>query len=125
MFPPLPYQPARFALDASDQEFDGYDCRQKWNGWAVPYFTKEQADIVCERTNEIGQYQMFYDPQRDAYVMPWGGDGKPEDHEVFEATTIKDAKGEKIKVYSIGGFAWCWDRVDNLPPQPNTNPAKD
>ncbi len=121
----LPCEPARFALDASDQVFDGYDCRQNWNGWAVPYFTKEQADIVCARTNEIGQYQMFYDPERDAYVMPWGGADKPEDYEVFDATTIKDAEGHQIKVYSIGGFAWCWESGDNQQSTEQLTPEKD
>lgn len=89
---------------ADGQSFACYLDGSKWNGWAMPYFTKEQADAYLAATPD-GMTGSF-DEARNVYVFTCEGE---EPYEV-EAEVI-DADGQHVTVYPIGAGYWVWDEV--------------
>jgi hypothetical protein len=82
-----------------------YDPFVNWNGWIVPYFTKEVAqqviaDINANKTN--GTTTLTW---RGEDIIMWEQDS--------EAQVIEPAQlqydGQTITVYCIGGYEWVWD----------------
>jgi hypothetical protein len=85
--------------------FPAYLNGERWNGWAMPYFTKETAlDMLTASGNTFR-----FDDARDAFIIsePEAYDG--EDY-VIEAEQI-DVNGERVKVYAVGAGCWVWDEV--------------
>ncbi len=74
-----------------------------WNGFAVPYFEKNQADQIVKDMNESQSGKNHYDSDKDAYIFVIE-DAQPD---IFEAQTIKTLEGDK-KVYPIGAYSWVW-----------------
>lgn len=98
-----------------------------WNGWACPYFTKEQADRFVDAYNEIVTGEIGsdsinkgrYDRQQDAFVF---FNESAEEDEVFVAETIGGRK-----LYPIGAFSWCWwieENDDDVPEERIADAAK-
>jgi hypothetical protein len=86
---------------------EGYTYRGHWNGWAVPFFNKEQADRVAIA------YKGRYLPAQDAYQFSGDGypltkDTKDEDTDIFPGEDLV-IDGNTLHVYPIGGGCWCWD----------------
>lgn len=81
-----------------------YSDGQRWNGWEMPHFEKEEADRLAALTGDLR-----YDPERDAFVQRIDGGGDS-DEDVWTAQTIRVA-GADVKVYAIGAGSWCWDEV--------------
>lgn len=94
---------ALFEIDGWDVAFEGYSFYERWNGWAVPYFTKEVADKLAIKLTNQGEHTV-YDEERDAYIVTFD---ELEEPEVFPAEDI-----DGMKLYSIGGCSWCWDIVE-------------
>lgn len=91
-------RPTRFTIDSLDGTFDGHTQDEDWNGWAVPYFTYEQALTVlaaCQKANQHG----FYDAVSDRFIFSF----KDED-ESYEAEEI-----DGLKVYPVGARNWIWE----------------
>lgn len=65
-----------------------------WNGWACPWFSKDQCDSMNDWLNEMFGDEMHYDSDADAYIC---------DDEVFYG---KDIDGEHL--YPIGNGSWVW-----------------
>ena len=88
-------------------DFPCYLSPNTWNGWAMPYFTKEQADKVTEWTNSRGSGEvMKYDAEKDAFTVSgiiWSDD-PDEEPEVWEAI---EHEGQKL--YGIGAGSWTWN----------------
>lgn len=58
---------ASFTLEPLEgQTFAGYTAGQQWNGWACPYFTKEQAQRIVEAWHTCG-FKVDYDPADDVF----------------------------------------------------------
>ena len=76
-----------------------------WNGWAMPYFTKEQADVIV--ASGVGPF--VYDAATDSYSYT-PDDFYPEDVETYEAIEY-----EGQKVYGIGAGSLCWNYPDADP----------
>ena len=76
-----------------------------WNGWAMPYFTKEQADVVVAS----GCGPFIYDDAVDAYTYT-PDPSCPEDIETYEAVEL-----EGQKLYGIGAGSLCWNYPDTDP----------
>ena len=102
----------RFVLDDVAEVFDVYTDGSLWNGWHCPRFTREQADRVCEALNAKygdGDKRMYYDPASDAYRVREG-------FLDYDDDGMEPAKGAvgvipgagSVKLYSIGGWSWCW-----------------
>ena len=70
-----------------------------WNGWAMPYFTKEQADVVV--ASGVGPFA--YDEATDTYSYT-PDPTYPEDVDTYGAVEY-----EGQKVYGIGAGSLCWN----------------
>lgn len=90
-----------FSLPSDDVTLKGYfNHLEDWNGWKIPYFTKEVAESFAADTNHAGQY-----------TAQWDGDKLTVTH-----TEDKDDQitcepinhPEYGLLYCIGGYHWCW-----------------
>jgi hypothetical protein len=92
---------------------------EHWNGWACPYFEREESERLLRAQLAAG-FHGRYDPERDAYVFPYGFDDPdydPNDPEwagepdwVFGGIEL-----EGRHVYPIGSWAWTWSRARDEP----------
>ena len=82
----------------------------RWNGWAIPAFTFEEALRVAADThllgakyNDKGDSVEFasYDAGRDAFIMTGGGRNEDDAPLVITATTCCGR-------YDIGAMNWTW-----------------
>ena len=96
---------ARFSLMDSDELFSGWTDGSSWNGWAVPYFERLEAERLIRWLNDE---RSRFDEQRKAFLT-WSADGE---EELWEATEIRISDGTTVHAYSIGGGSWCWDEVE-------------
>jgi len=90
----------------------------RWNGWAKPSFTYEQALKVMEWINQYPTLDpsapvqpplFYYDKDKDAFVC--GSEDDPNYYECYEGSEIELASGGKIKTYPIGAGTWIWDEA--------------
>jgi hypothetical protein len=94
-----------FTTDGFTQsiKFKGITYGHTWNGWAVPYFTKE---VAFEIVALMPEQHLKYSEETDCFIYNdfsvTGGD--EEYNEYFNADEI-----DGQKYYSIGGCSWCWD----------------
>jgi hypothetical protein len=79
---------------------------RRWNGWGMPYFTRETVNQLIEMG--IGPIQ--WDGEK--VVCRMGDD--PEDIEIYEPITAPDG----TPIWGVGAGSWCWNGVE-FPPQPN------
>ena len=83
--------------------FLGLTYGHTWNGWAVPYFTKEVAlEIVAQMPCNLR-----YSEETDSFIYNDIEFTKSEDYN--EHYGAEEINGQKY--YSIGGCSWCWDEV--------------
>ena len=119
----MPLVKATFGLPCEDEVFEGFhDPEIRWNGYACPLFTFEVAEQVAAvvtrsfATNPDAEV-VVYNPDTDVFVEYLAGynhprtgdgaeDGGPSPCETFEPMRMA---GQKL--YSIGGFEWCWFEV--------------
>jgi len=101
--------PTRFWLDSViEPPVDGFTAGARWNGWACPYFTREQADRVVELSNAANNSEdadvriiVTWDEARQAYIIV---DGQyPDEEDVMDAVVV-----DGVAYYCIGGWSWCW-----------------
>lgn len=81
---------------------------RKWNGWAVPYFTKEVGmnQVLCEYMGP--EDAAWFDVTHDRFsIKLWG---TPEDEIEYAPGQDIVVDGKTIHVYQIGD-GWCWDEV--------------
>ena len=74
---------------------------EKWNGWDVPYFTKEGGLWLIDKMsglqyNEAADSFQYTDPEM------------PEAIDDFSAIEIDVAPDQRRRLYSIGGGMWTW-----------------
>ena len=82
----------------------------RWNGWAIPAFTFEEALRVAADThllgakyNDKGDSVEFasYDAGRDAFIMTGGGRNEGDEPLIVTATICCGR-------YAIGAMNWTW-----------------
>ncbi len=106
-------QSATFALDAfGDRYFHGFTDGKRWNGFACPLFSLEEA-LRLTRINNATTYcgRIEYDAIRDAFVFDEHADG--DDNALPSVPVVfwpEFVDGQKV--YGIGASAWCWYEVD-------------
>lgn len=105
-----PAKPPEFALTPISADWldenvrlQAYTNGYRWNGWAQPYFTLEQAKVLQEHMPALQ-----YSSEEDVFLMPDDNEDEPWR---FAPETIQ-VSGEAIKVYGIGAGAWCWTADD-------------
>ena len=74
---------------------------QRWNGWVMPYFSFETAQILVQLMPDLS-----YDSERDAFIVR-ADEGQDEDG-VYESETLV-IDGVPVKTYAIGAGFWCWE----------------
>ena len=106
----------RFSLDCLLEEgVEGYHTGENWNGWACPYFTKEQGEQIMAAFNKIPDYSgeaapfpARYDEARDAFITYSGYDEQPED--VWKGEPFDQLDG--LRLYPIGTGSWTWNEEE-------------
>lgn len=91
-----------FSLDG-ETHYEGYNEPDVyWNGFEVPYFTKEIAEKIVSDNSE---------------TLSWNGEvilEKEEGYEDEDSDTTEpiviNVNGKELKVWCIGGFKWVWSR---------------
>lgn len=102
--------------------YDGYTFGDTWNGWASPLFTFDVAKKVLQHSVAVENERLpnddkcsyRYNKEKDvftyklaeAYSEPggWKYEYKGQDIEY---------KGQKLHVYPIGAWEWCWRTIDH------------
>lgn len=89
--------------------FKAWTTGARWNGWATPFFEKEEADRVITLLGSLLEDQgerAYFDEAKDAYVVErqYAPDIR---RDVFDAETIETPKGTR-KVYAIGAYSYTW-----------------
>lgn len=99
-----------------EKMYEGYYLdSEKWNGWYVPYFEKNVAlKIAKDLNNEF--FKSYFDKDSDSFVIidKMYIDDKNKNQDKNEYTSFYPAytetyNNQKIKVYSIGGWAIAWN----------------
>lgn len=97
-------------------EFEGYSADERWNGWACPYFTFDQAMRVVQQHNALYRQsqehredrrfphlggEAWYDEQADEFCFPADGG---------ELYRFGSAWRDGLKLYAIGTYEWTWSQ---------------
>ena len=98
---------AIFTIGEYPKAYIGYTSGRLWNGWATPYFEKEEAIKVMEGFNECAEFPMQYDEVYDQFYIL---DSESGELEKWEKTIAITAEGTKY-VYGIGAYCWTWDEA--------------
>lgn len=94
--------------------FDGYTKGESWNGFACPYFTREQGLRIVQMWNEVGvemaqpghcPLAAWFDEATDTFVFPMA-DATSLDAEEIDRFPGIDAEG--LHLYPIGTAGWTW-----------------
>lgn len=92
-----------FVIDAFENDiFEGFTDDRKWNGWACPYFTFEQAKKVVE-VHKRATSNAWYDEKSDTFNFQMDKEDK-DDIESYEPI-----KMEGQKFYPVGNSQWVWE----------------
>ena len=83
-----------------------HDPEARWNGWAMPYFTRKTANAI------VAEIPAFEDGKPYGYFegdicFIW--DYGLEDYESYKPTSLE---GVDELVYGIGAGSWVWDSVE-------------
>ena len=98
-----------FTIDGIAPAYIGYTDGDRWNGWATPYFEKEEAFRVMEDYNKNTEIPIFYNEQYDTFYH-FGTDNYS--GEMWKGEDHKTEDGIK-HLYSIGAYCWVWDDVND------------
>lgn len=105
------YHLTTFGFDGMDKGWLGYSANQYWNGWAVPYFTKEVVEQIMDHLELDDMGVTWYCAENDTYYYYIDGN-TIEDYELVYETKGTDiiVDGETVHVYDIGdGWTWMED----------------
>ena len=100
---------ALFTIVGCPKAYIGYTNGDDWNGWATPYFEKEEAIRVMHDYNKYREESehMSYDEENDIFIAWVEGYG---DYEYWIGENIHTAEGIK-HLYGIGAYFWVWDEA--------------
>ena len=92
---------AKFTLYGLD-DCKGYTTGGRWNGFEVPYFTKDVAERILSKLN----YKYEYDEEKEEFHYQ-----NEHSDPSTEKATVAVINGKETKLFSIGGCSWTWKRV--------------
>ena len=87
----------------------GYTSGARWNGWATPYFTLEEAQKLQAEWNKGEDLTIVYDVTKDAFICKYEDDDIPY---IWEGENFHTEDGRK-HLYGIGAYSHIWDDLDN------------
>lgn len=104
-----PLKQATFVIDDGPR-YIGYDEEYSWNGWACPWFTKEESLKIAEWLNSYIVDTLTFDETKDAFkYVPQDDSG---DIDYYIGADISTEDGVK-HLYPIGNKSWTWDNVSD------------
>ena len=118
--------PAKISIDG-EHYFDGWVSRERWNGWAIPYFTRDVAVQIARQVNADADLVARYHPTDPSIRLHW-----VKELQAFievDPGGLEDAPRMYYRewshdvydyVYGIGGRSWCWFQADD--PSPTSIP---
>ncbi|MFM0276371.1 hypothetical protein PQQ59_37710 [Paraburkholderia aspalathi] len=86
----------------------------RWNGWLMPYFTREVAIRLIPLVESLR-----YDEARDVFVALDPNEG---DEIVYGAEVIR-VGDDDVVTYSIGAGEWCWEEAHETPQEARVRDA--
>lgn len=95
----MAYKWAKVAIDDTDSIPAYLDPNDRWNGFARPYFRKEDARLINDVLEAIGDERLVYNEQDDCFDLFDG-------HERIEWYYGVDIDG--MHLYPIGAGSWVW-----------------
>lgn len=100
-----------FVIDGVEGEFDGWhDPSVRWNGFAVPFFTKNESEELICKINESTDdwYHAYYNEENDSFHIDEKYLDADEQMQPFSGSNLKTPEGN-MRLYGICGFHWCWN----------------
>jgi hypothetical protein len=85
----------------------GYTNGDRWNGWATPYFTLEEAQKVQADFSQGVDFPMLYDVNKDEFRIQYDDD----EPYIWRGEDIQTVDGIK-HLYGIGAYSHIWDEVE-------------
>lgn len=95
----MAYKWTKVAIDDTDSITAYLDPDDRWNGFARPYFRKEDARFINDVLEAIGDERLVYDEHDDCFDL---FDGR----ERIERYYGVDIDG--MHLYPIGAGSWVW-----------------
>lgn len=95
----MAYKWTKVAIDDTEGIPAYLDPNDRWNGFARPYFRKEDARLINDVLEAIGDERLVYDEQDDCFNLFDG-------HERIEWYYGVDIDG--MHLYPIGAGSWVW-----------------
>lgn len=80
------------------QAFPAWSAGDRWNGFAVPFFTRDVADRVAQATG------LTFVDSSDAYV-PEEDDYRGDD---YRGAIFAGFNRDGMHLYGIGAYEWAW-----------------
>lgn len=98
---------AGFFQIEDDKIYQGFhDPEARWNGWAMPYFTRKTANAMVRDLPELEDGKPYGYFEGDVcFIYDYG----LEDYESYKPTALE---GVEELVYGIGAGSWVWDSVE-------------
>jgi hypothetical protein len=98
---------AGFFRIEDDKIYQGFhDPEARWNGWAMPYFTRTTANAIVSDLPELEDGKPYGYFEGDVcFIYDYG----LEDYESYKPTSLE---GVDELVYGIGAGSWVWDSVE-------------
>ena len=86
----------------------GYTSGARWNGWATPYFTFEEAQKIQAEFSQGVDFPMLYDVNKDEFRIQYDDD----EPYIWKGEDIQTVDGIK-HLYGIGAYSHIWDEIDS------------
>lgn len=84
----------------------GYTNGDRWNGWATPYFTLEEAQKIQAEFSQGTDFPMLYDVSKDEFRIQYDDD----EPYIWKGEDIETVDGIK-HLYGIGAYSHIWDEL--------------
>ncbi len=82
--------------------YEGYTFCDLWNGWEMPYFTKEVAEQICKDFSDE-KYHYQYNVKENCFTCINTDDC------IARYTDIHTEENVVIPVYDFTATGWCWE----------------
>lgn len=97
---------ALFQID-NGPVYIGYTNGDRWNGWATPYFTLEEAQKIQVEFSRGTDCPMLYDVTKDEFRIQYDDD----EPYIWKGEDIQTVDGIK-HLYGIGAYSHIWDECN-------------
>ena len=118
MYTPIAHTKTRVNLDGGPS-FTAHIESNTWNGWVMPYFTREEGMKIVEEINKHVSNEKYvktvltYDMDTDSFIEVQV-EKDPFDVRVttYPSMFVETSEGYEEPLYPIGTAYWGWDFED-------------